>query len=73
MKKKIILVILLPFLLLTQASYGMSSASYHLDWFTPLTTGGGGRSSSPACMVDITIGQSVVGSASNRYLKISKI
>jgi hypothetical protein len=65
MKPKLILSILLFLLLLAPDAYSMSSADYRLDWFTPLTTGGGGASSSTNYAVSITIGQSVTGAASS--------
>lgn len=53
-------------LLLASRALAMSSAHYRLDWFTPLTGGGGGRVSSvPAssvqCVVNFTVGQSAIG------------
>jgi hypothetical protein len=39
-----------------------------LDWFTPLTGGGGGQASSAHYAVNFTIGQSAIGaSASTNY------
>ncbi len=67
MKKRIrstILAILL-FLLVAGAALAMSSANYRLDWFVPLTGGGGGPSSSTNYQVNFTIGQSVIGASSS--------
>jgi hypothetical protein len=64
MKRKMILSIVVLLLLLSQVAYSMSSPNYRLDWFTPLTTGGGGISSSTHYAVNITIGQSAIGAAS---------
>jgi hypothetical protein len=63
--------ILLFLLLLAPDAYSMSSAGYRLDWFTPLTTGGGGASGSPSYAVNITVGQSVIGATSSTGYKIS--
>ncbi len=55
-------------LLLAAGVLAMSSANYWLDWFTPLTGGGGGRASSAHYAVNFTIGQSAIGtSASTHY------
>jgi hypothetical protein len=70
MKSKMILSVVVLLLLLAQVAHSMSSTSYRLDWFTPLTTGGGGTSSSTNYAVNITIGQSVIGGASNTEHKI---
>jgi hypothetical protein len=61
---------LLLLVLLVSDARAMSSSNYRLDWFTPLTTGGGGISSSTNYTVNITIGQSVIGSASSAEYKI---
>mgnify|MGYP000004232784 CR=1 FL=1 len=55
---------LLPFLL-TGAVSAMESDGYRLDWFTPLTGGGGGVASSTHYAVNLTVGQSVVGVSSS--------
>jgi len=60
--------LLLVLLLLASSVQAMSSANYKLEWFTPLTTGGGGPASSTHYAVNLTIGQTVVGrSASADY------
>lgn len=48
-------------LLLASRALAMSSAHYRLDWFTPLTGGGGGRVSSVQYAVNFTVGQSAIG------------
>jgi hypothetical protein len=47
----------------------MSSANYRLDWFVPLT-GGGGPSSSTQYAVNVTVGQTVVGASSSANYKV---
>jgi hypothetical protein len=55
-------------LLAGNALAGMSSTNYRLDWFTPLTGGGGGPASSTNYAVNFTVGQSAIGfSASDNY------
>lgn len=55
---------LLLLLLLTNATAAMESANYRLDWFTPLTGGGGGAASSANYAINVTVGQSVAGVSS---------
>lgn len=52
-----IVLVLLGGLLLTQITLAMSSTNYRLDWFTPLTTGGGGAASSAHYALNLTVGQ----------------
>ncbi len=60
--------LLLAVLLLGTSVQAMSSAHYRLDWFTPLTGGGGGAMSSAHYAADLTIGQTAIGrSASTHY------
>jgi hypothetical protein len=60
----ILMCVLLSGLLLVQIAVAMSSTHYRLDWFTPLTTSGGGTASSTHYAVSLTIGQTVIGSSS---------
>jgi hypothetical protein len=59
-----ILVLVLLLLMLTNATSAMESANYHLDWFTPLTGGGGGAASSANYAINVTVGQSAAGAFS---------
>ena len=65
MKRTTILLALLIFLLLTGSALAMSSTNYKLDWFVPLTGGGGGAMSSTNYAVNFTIGQSAIGPATS--------
>jgi hypothetical protein len=67
MKRRLtaVLLALTAILLLAGGVLAMSSANYRLDWFTPLTTGGGGPATSSGYAVNFTVGQSVIGSASS--------
>lgn len=57
------LLVLLVLLFSTQSAQTMDSPSYRLDWFTPLTTNGGGASASASYAVNLTVGQSVLGAS----------
>lgn len=51
-------------LLLSGVALAMESTNYRLDWFTPLTGGGGGAANSANYAVNLTVGQSVIGTFS---------
>jgi len=51
--------------LLAGSVLAMSSTNYRLDWFTPLTSGGGGAASSTNYAVNLTIGQAAIGGSSS--------
>ena len=42
----------------------MHSTNYWLDWHTPLTGGGGGAAEFATYVVNLTVGQTAIGSAS---------
>jgi len=67
MKRKIILFTLLLLLLLAHGAQAMSSTNFALDWFTPLTSNGGGPSSSTNYAANFTIGQTVIGASSSTH------
>lgn len=72
MKRTTTLLILILFLVIlllwTSSALAMSSPNFRLDWFTPLTSGGGGQISSAHFAANFTVGQTVVGaSASEHY------
>lgn len=52
-------------LLLVSSALAMRSTNYRLDWFTPLTSGGGGAAGSASYAANLTVGQAAVGSASS--------
>jgi hypothetical protein len=64
-----IVVVLLGGLLLSQVALAMSSTHYKLDWFTPLTGGGGGAASSTHYAVNFTIGQSAYNASASMSYK----
>ncbi len=57
------IVVLLGGLLLAQIVLAMSSTNYKLNWFTPLTGGGGGAMSSANYAVNFTVGQTASGAS----------
>jgi hypothetical protein len=60
--------ILLCGLLLAGSALAMSSTNYRLDWFTPLTGGGGGPAESANYAVNLTVGQTAISvSSSDSY------
>lgn len=65
MKRKAILITLLLLLLFAHGVQAMSSANFALDWFTPLTSNGGGPTSSASYAANFTVGQSVIGASSS--------
>jgi len=50
-------------LLLTGATLAMESDNYALEWFTPLTSNGGGSASSANYAINFTVGQTVIGAS----------
>ena len=64
-RKAMALLTALLCLLLTGSVLAMSSDNYRLDWFTPLTSGGGGAADSTNYAINFTVGQSVTGASSS--------
>ena len=64
-RKTIALLAVLLCILWTGSALAMSSTNYKLDWFTPLTSGGGGAASSTNYAVNLTIGQAAIGGSSS--------
>ncbi len=56
---------MLLFLLVAGAALAMSSANYRLDWFVPLSGGGGGPANSAGYQANLTVGQTVIGVSSS--------
>ena len=67
MKRIALFLTLAAFLLLAGRARAMSSDHYRLDWFVPLTGGGGGLAGSAHYAVNFTVGQSAIGTSSNTY------
>jgi len=60
-----ILLALTVILLLAGSVLAMSSTNYRLDWFTPMTGGGGAPASSASYAVNFTVGQTAIGASSS--------
>jgi hypothetical protein len=69
MRRLFILLTLIALLLYAGSAAAMSSTHYRLDWFTPLTAGGGGTASSVHHAVNLTVGQAVIGAATSTNYK----
>ncbi|MBU0496255.1 MAG: hypothetical protein KKB13_30745, partial [Chloroflexi bacterium] len=57
--------VLFILLLLASNALAMRSTNYWLDWYTPLTGGGGGPASSTNYAVNFTVGQSAIGASAS--------
>jgi hypothetical protein len=62
-----ILLALAALLLLAGVALAMDSDNYRLDWFTPLTGGGGGPATSDHYAVNLTVGQSAIGTSDGTH------
>jgi hypothetical protein len=67
MKRIMILLLLVAMLMMAGTSLAMSSTNYWLDWFTPMTGGGGGPASSTNYAANFTVGQTVVGASTSEH------
>jgi hypothetical protein len=55
---------------LVGGALALSSTQYRLDWFTPLTTGGGGSADSDQYGINLTVGQTAMGTFSSANYKL---
>ena len=67
MKRATIFLILIALLLLASSARAMSSPNFRLDWFTPMTGGGGGPTSSVNYAANFTVGQTVIGASASEH------
>ena len=65
MKRKALFLALLALTFLATSAQAMSSTNFNLDWFVPLTGGGGGTSASANYAVNFTVGQTAIGTMSS--------
>ena len=65
MKRFALLLSLVVMLWLAARASAMNSTNYRLDWFTPLTTAGGGPANSTHYAVNFSIGQTGIGSTNS--------
>lgn len=70
MKRVAALLTMVLALLLAGRALAMSSTHYRLEWFTPLTSGGGGPAFSAHYAVNFTVGQTVIGSSSSAHSNV---
>ena len=67
MKWRLTCLVLVAILLLVGSAWAMESENYRLDWFTPLTGGGGGPADSAHYAVNFTVGQTAIGSSDSTH------
>ena len=65
MKRITFSIVIILCLLAAGTALAASSDNYRVDWFTPLTSNGGGTASSANYTVSFTVGQSAIGSSSS--------
>lgn len=65
MKRYAALLAAVVLLWLTARASAMDSANYRLDWFTPLTTAGGGSATSTHYAVNFSLGQTAVSTSTS--------
>ena len=69
MKWIVVLVTIVCLVVAVSSALAMSSTNFGLDWFVPLTNGGGGVVKSTNCSVDLTVGQTVIGDTTSDNFK----
>jgi hypothetical protein len=67
MKRKTFLIVLLLLIVTVSGVQAMSSAGYHLGWFTPLTGNGGGPASSAHYTANVTVGQTAIYNSTSAH------
>ena len=65
MKRTAMLLIMGVVLLAASQAGAVSTANHRLEWFVPLTGGAGGSAASTNYAVDLTVGQSAVGTSAS--------
>ena len=69
MKRTLMLLLLIGLLLFAGSALAMSSTNYRLDWYTPLTTGGGGAATSAHYAVNLTLGQTAYDTSTSTHYR----
>lgn len=67
MKRPATFLILVILLLWAGSALAMFSTHYGLEWFTPMTGGGGGPASSANYAASFTVGQTVIGASTSEH------
>ena len=68
MKRIMVSLLMVTLLVGVSTVLALSSDNYRLDWFTPLTGGGGGPAGSAHYAANFTVGQTAIGvSSSSSY------
>ncbi len=67
MKRSTTLLILIILLLWAGNALAMSSTNYRLEWFTPMTGGGGAPTSSTNYAANFTVGQTVIAASASEH------
>jgi len=65
-----VVLVILFLAIVTISVQAAQSASYHLDWFTPLTSGGGGPANSTHYAANVTLGQTASNSSDGTTFKV---
>jgi hypothetical protein len=71
MKRTTFICALLALILLSVKLLAMSSPNYRLDWFTPMTTGGGGAAASAQYAINLSVGQTAIGGSNSASYRSS--
>jgi hypothetical protein len=61
---------LLCTLIVSGGVLALPSADHRLDWFTPLTTGSGGPAASDHYAINLTVGQTSIGTLSSQNYRL---
>jgi hypothetical protein len=67
MKRTTLILTMAALLVMVGSVLAMQSANYQIEWFTPLTSSGGGNTSSSNYSLAFTVGQSVIGKSSSAH------
>jgi hypothetical protein len=65
MKRFAMLLAVVVVLWLAAQASAMTSTNYRLDWYTPVTTAGGGPADSANYAANFSVGQTAIGSATS--------
>ena len=60
MKNLLLILLIIITILIASKAWALSSTNYQCDWFTPLTSGAGGKVSSTNYTGNFTVGQAVI-------------